>query len=258
MRIQLSLYDFLAYAGPGFIAIVIGAILFEPALLANLPDHLNDPNSILSKFLTPNLAQGIFYLFVCHLVGVTSHGVTERILEILSKKLTVMKRYYSDRGMFEKELFNPTIGRRHPEDFHPYSDQFVQSLKKQIGKLFNIEIDKMDSDEEYTEIFHLCRNTVIEHSQNLYSSAFVFLVRYNSTKLIGNIFFFGGIGFLLRMFRPGELGIWRYLILAIASIILSRIFYNLYHKFFRYYRNRILYGFYEYAVTYEKSKNSDV
>jgi hypothetical protein len=44
------------------------------------------------------------------------------------------------------------------------------------------------------------------------------------------------------------------LICYCISAVLCPIFFHLYHVLFRYYRNTILYGFYEYAVTQEKSR----
>ncbi len=41
------------------------------------------------------------------------------------------------------------------------------------------------------------------------------------------------------------------------SVLLCPIFLHLYHVLFRYYRNTILYGFYEYVVTREKSEKSE-
>ncbi len=54
MRIPFSLYDFLGYAVPGLIVIVILAILINPALLTDLPDQLKDKNSELAQFLRPS------------------------------------------------------------------------------------------------------------------------------------------------------------------------------------------------------------
>jgi hypothetical protein len=39
-----------------------------------------------------------------------------------------------------------------------------------------------------------------------------------------------------------------------VSASLCPIFFYLYHLFFRYYRNSILYGFYEYAIDLERSE----
>ncbi len=210
MRIPFSLYDFLGYAGPGFIAIVIIVILVYPTLLVNFPNELKDEKSVLSKILTPNVVQGVFYLFACHFVGVASHGVTEWTLRLFTKRFRWAKRLYSDQGMFEEELFKSRKSRRYFKDIGPYSDQFVSRLKEQVEKVFNIKVDEMETGVEYTEIFHLCRNTVIKHNPTLYSGAFVFLVRYSSTKLLGCIFFLGGIGFLMRafLFRPPSLEYW--------------------------------------------------
>lgn len=384
MRFRFGLHDFLGYAVPGLVVIVILAILINPELLKDLLDQPKDGNSGLGlkdlldqlkdgnsgnsglgKILPANVAEGIFYLVACYLAGFASHGLINglfgRLLKICewfnskicerfkrnhsdhrrlmnwllkkcewfnSKIYEWSKRFHSDHGSFEKGLFCRKY-RKYPEDFGPYSKEFVCKLKRQIEKVFDIKVEtvlrearKAENNVKYTEIFHLCRTALMKQSRDLYPRASGLLIRYNSAKLLGGIFFLGAIGFFLRGFvylsmvrgfvllfivsaiylfalylRPvvslvllsivsaipdevrdivisqlGSLlsivsaipegseqwffGVW-FVRLFIVSVILCHIFFHLYHVFFRYYRNSILYGFYEYAVNLEKWEESE-
>lgn len=62
----------------------------------------------------------------------------------------------------------------------------------------------------------------------------------------------GSFGFIALLTKKNDVLLTCYCI----SAILCPIFFHLYHVLFRYYRNTILCGFYEYAVTREKSGES--
>ena len=328
MKLPFGIYDFLGYTVPGFVVIILILILINPAVLEH---RLNDTTNGLGKYLptTVTVTQGIFYIFVCYIVGLASHGFINWLFKVLSGKWKPFKRYYSDRGTFEKVLFFQEY-RDYPEDFYPYSDQFVCKLKKQIEEKFDIKINRRNKEEEYTEIFHLCRTAFMKHSPDLYPRAATLLALYNAAKLLGGIFFLATVGFFLKIVVPlvvsfaspqdflekiwggigntlplllwlvvfvllrieeknGEkvncvktnrlgylywifVGVFGFILwicvvsLAIAdnftanlficywvSASLCPIFFHLYHLFFRYYRNSILYGFYESARNPEKS-----
>ena len=173
-----------------------------------------------------------------------------------------------------------------------------------IKEVFEIDIEAIPeeakdakNDVKHTEIFDLCRTTVLKHSPDIYSRGFALLARYNSAKLMGALFFFATFAFFIKLMgfqqgiswivllivsafswigRKGScLGL-TYGLIAVSlaliawnvegfkalfmcyciSAVLCPIFFHLYHVLFRYYRNTILYGFYEYAVTREKSGES--
>ena len=83
MRIPFSLYDFLGYAVPGLIVMVILAILINPALLADLPDQMKDTSSELAKILRPTVTQGILYILLCYLVGLASQCIDPLVIWFL-------------------------------------------------------------------------------------------------------------------------------------------------------------------------------
>lgn len=122
-----------------------------------------------------------------------------------------------------------------------------------------IRVSKIERDVEYTEIFDFCRSVLIKQSPTLYSRAFVLLVRHESAKLMMFIFFLATLGFLVRgihlWFSSGPMN-WPVAILAVVSCLLIFVFFYMYKRLLRYYRNTVLYGFYEYAVTSEKSTES--
>ena len=230
--------------------------------------------------------------------------------------------YHPDHGTFEKGLFCKKY-RDHSEDFDSYSDTFIRRLEHHIQKVFGIKVKTIQeeatesgNDAKYTEIFDLCRATVLKHSEGSYPRISALLARYNSAKLMGGIFFLATLGFWVRTASYLELKYLGWIIvlpfrvllkflalwiftgegrvkleffywlfegfLAIVllffgyyktpqdnsevfwisfgnycvSAILCPIFFHLYHVLFRYYRNTIIYGFYEYAVTREKSVES--
>ena len=322
MQIPFSLYDFLGYALPGFIVIVIVAILvIGPAeatqwspiefWLASIQKLINpeatptdkqdNEKNGLTKYLPTTVSLLILYVVACYLTGFVIHGLIDWLFGLLSKTWEPLKRYHSDHGTFEKGLLEPGH-RDYPEDFGPYTDQFVRKLKAQIKDIFDIDIRQKDTEKEknpikYTEIFHLCRTTVLKQSPDLYPRVLALLARYNSAKLMGTIFFFATFAFFAKI-----VGFWQgiswitmilmsvlpwsgrkrsrlqlayglvvvslaliawneektdpLLIYYCVSAILCPIFFHLYHVLFRYYRNTVLYGFYEYAVTREKSGES--
>ena len=312
MRIPFSLYDFLGYAVPGLIVMVILAILINPALLADLPDQMKDTSSELAKILRPTVTQGILYILLCYLVGLASHALTHWLFGFFSTIWAPLKRYYADSGIFEKALVS-SEDPIYPEDFEQYTTQFVCQLKSKFKDVFEIdlcEIEKTNEDSPvaYTEIFNLCRTVVLRHSEASAGRTSSLLALYNSARLLGSILFLASFGFWVRIVFSENLlqGIWILFIISFSvfmsvwvvgrrgclsqqsffwliywiifsvlgsiallkngctslfisyciSVLLCPIFLHLYHVLFRYYRNTILYGFYEYAVTREKSGES--
>lgn len=312
MRIPFSLYDFLGYAVPGLIVMVILAIFINPALLVDLPDQMKDKDSELAQILRPTVTQGILYILLCYLVGLASHALTHWLFYIFSKIWSPLKRYYADSGIFEQALFDSKC-RIYPEDFEQYTEQFIGKLECKFRDVFKIDIreigkTKEDSPVAYTEIFNLCRTVVLRHSEASAGRTSALLALYNSARLLGSTLFLGSVIFWLKIvFSENWLqGIWILFVTCLSfsisvciigrttcssrpfffwliywvvfvilgvmawlkegftslfiyyciSTILCPVFLHLYHVLFRYYRNTILYGFYEYAVTGEKSGES--
>ena len=319
MRIPFNLYDFLGYTVPGLIVIIIIAILINPTLLSNLPDELKkDTDSELAQFLRPTVTQGILYVIICYLVGFATHGLIYWLFGQLVNIFQPLKRFHSHDGWFEKALFNCKY-RDDSENFSPYTDEFVKNFKTKIENVFGIKVEtvreeakKAENDVKYTEIFDLCRTTVLRQSPDVYSRGFTLLAQYNSAKLIGSIFFLAAVGFLVRILVPSQylqwilIPIWILVLLLLCikrkvkeaskqngkkrslfgscywsimgvlaviallleegvnvlficyciSAVLCPIFFHLYRIRLKYYRNTILYGFYEYAITREKSGES--
>ena len=313
MRIPFSLYDFLGYAVPGLIVIVILAILINPALLTDLPDQLKDKNSELAQFLRPSVILGILYVLFSYLVGLASHALTHWLFGFFSTMWAPLKRYYADSGIFEKTLVS-SESPIYPEDFEQYTTQFVCQLKSKFKDVFEIDIceineKKADNPIAYTEIFNLCRTVVLRHSEASAGRTSSLLALYNSARLLRSILFLASFGFWVRIVFSENLlqGIWILFITSFSvfmsvwvigrrgclsqqsffwliywiifsvlgsiallkdgctslfisyciSVLLCPIFLHLYHVLFRYYRNTILYGFYEYAVTRKKSGESE-
>lgn len=256
MRIPFSLYDFLGYTLPGIIVIVIVIVLINPDILYQPP---NDATNGLTHYLPTTLAQGVFYIFAGYLIGFVVHGCSEAFFKLASN-WKPLKKLHTDNGWFMKGLFKPDC-RDSSDDFNPYSDQFVREFKNQIEAIFAIRVSKIERDVEYTEIFDFCRSVLIKQSPTLYSRAFVLLVRHESAKLMMFIFFLATLGFLVRgiplWFSSGPMNMkWSVAILAVVSCLLVFLFLYMYKRLLRYYRNTVLYGFYEYAVTRERSGES--
>ena len=254
MRIPFSLYDFLGYTLPGVIVIAIVLFLINPDILEHPP---NDATNGFAYYLPTTLAQSIVYIFACYLVGFVIHGLSEAFFKFASKWKR-LKKLHTDNGWFMKGLFNPDC-RDSSDDFNPYSHQFVREFKNQIEEIFAIRVSKIERDVEYTEIFDFCRSVLIKQSPTLYSRAFVLLVRHESTKLMMFIFFLATLGFLVQgihlWLSSGPMK-WLVVILAVVSCLFVFLFFYMYKRLLRYYRNTVLYGFYEYAVTREKSGES--
>lgn len=258
MRIPFSLYDFLGYTVPGLVVIVILAILIEPALVIDLSNQLQNEDSGLSKFLRPTVAQGIFYVIVCYLVGFILHGCSEAFFKF-APKWKWLKKLHTDNGWFMKGVFKPEF-RDSSGDFNPYSEQFVREFRNQIEDIFAIRVDKIGKDKEYTEIFDFCRSTLIKHSPTVYARAFVLLSRHESAKLMMSISFLATLGLLgrgIHLWIVSEPIKWFFPLLVGVSILLGFLFCFMYKRLLRYYRNTVIYGFYEYAVTREKSEESE-
>ena len=281
MRLPFSLFDFLGYALPGLIVVaLIILIATSPPTnqqsqielwLASIQKLINPDatsasqqdgtKSGLIKYLPSNITWGIFLILFCYIIGFVFHGISDFCFKFMSGEyicmpdiFRCMKKYYTDNGWFEKGLFDClNRGCRDPsQHFNPYSKQFIRKLKKQIEEVFEMTVDSMDRPVEYTEIFHLCRNVVIKQNPDLYSRASTLQSRHESAKLMMFIFFLATLGFSVKgLFFNGGLIL---LSMALASSVLVGIFCYMYNRLLRYYRNYILYGFYQYAMDLERSE----
>ena len=284
MRLPFSLFDFLGYALPGFIVIILIILIIAPSVvnwqsqieiwLAWIQKLVN-PNSMptnqqnnaeigLIKYLPSNIAWSIFLIVFCYIVGFILHGISDFCFKWMSGEyicmpgiFRCMKKYYTDNGWFEEELFNSlNRGCRDPsEHFDPYSNQFIRKLKEQIAEVLEIEVDSLERPVEYTEIFHLCRGVVIKQNPDLYSRASTLQSRHESAKLMMFIFFLAIFAFLAKgfLFNGGLL----WLLIALVSLFLSGVFCYMYNRLLRYYRSYILYGFYQHAMDLERSEPMD-
>ncbi|MDE0086873.1 MAG: hypothetical protein OXU23_14230 [Candidatus Poribacteria bacterium] len=257
-------------------------------------------------------------MIICYLVGFATDGLIYWFFRQLVNIFQPLKKFHAHYGWFEKALFDCKY-RDNSEEFSPYTDEFVKNFKVKIEEVFGIKVgtvreeaEKAKSDIKYTEIFDLCRTTVLRQSPDVYSRGYTFLVQYNSAKLIGSIFFLAAVGFLVRIFVPPQhlqwisIPIWILVLVLLwtkrevreeskqnakkrslfgffywliaggfgftallkggvdvlfvcycVSAVLCPIFFHLYRIRFKYYRNTILYGFYEYAITRERSGESE-
>lgn len=186
MKIPFGLYDFLGYTVPGLILIIIIAILIDPQLLTKLPDQLLDEKSKVAPFLRPTVIQGILYVTVCYLVGFVSYGLNDWLFGGLAEIFDSLKSYHSKYGMFESELFNSNSSSTSKKS-ESYTNQFVEKLKIKIEDVFDIEDRNAEGPVYYTEIFDLCRITVMKHSIGVYERDFPLLARYYSAKLMGSV-----------------------------------------------------------------------
>ena len=218
MKLPFSLFDFLGYALPGLIVILLCIpIVIFPATdqrsqieswLASIQKIINpdatttsqqeDGKSGLIKYLPSNITLGFFLILLCYIIGFVFHGISDFCFKFMSGEYISMpdifrrmKKYYTDNGWFEKELFDCLNRgcRDSSEHFNPYSKQFIHKLKKQVSETFEIEVDSLERSVEYTEIFHLCRNVVIKQNPDLYSRASTLQSRHESAKLMMFIFF---------------------------------------------------------------------
>lgn len=226
MKFSFGVYDFLGYSLPGLMIIIVGTILINPTLPTDLIDQLKSTDDELPKYLRPTITQGIFYVVACYVVGLASHGFINWMFRVFSTIWDPFKRYYSDHGVFEKELFDFEC-RSYPEDYYPYSDQFVHKLRHQIRKVFDIKVSKIQceaadvkTDVKYTEIFHLCRTGFMKHSPYLYPRASRLLSLYNSAKLLAVIFCLAAVGFSLRIVISEKLfqNMWIVVIVPIFAV----------------------------------------
>ena len=255
MRIPFSLYDFLGYTLPGVLVIVIALIMINPDILEHPP---SDGKNGLASYLPTTVAQGVLYLFAGYLVGFIIHGCSEAFFKFASK-WKWLKKLHTDSGWFMKGLLKPDF-RDSSEDFNPYSDQFVCQFKNQIEEIFTVNVNKIKKDVEYTEIFDFCRSVLIKQSPTLYSRAFVLFSRHESAKLMMSISVLATVAFSgrsIHLWISSEPTKWFFTLLTGVSFGLVFLFFYMYKRLLRYYRNTVLYGFYEYAVTREKSKNHD-
>lgn len=251
MRIPFSLYDFLGYALPGLIVIVLATILVSTPLEVNgqSPVELwldelhklvdpgtmseNEENSAkngLTKSLPVTVIRMILYVLGCYLVGFATHGVNHWMFGIFSRIWDPLKRYHADSGMLEEALFFQT-SRIYPEDFEQYTEQFVHNLRCEFRKVFGIDVCKIkgmkgDTQVAYTEIFNLARTTVLRHNEGSLPRISALLARYNSAKLMGSIFFVSTVGFLVRIFVPPESLQWTLILVWFVvplPVLLSKI-----------------------------------
>ena len=230
---------------------VIVLILINPGILEHSP---NDTKNGLAHYLPTTVAQGILYMFAGYLVGFIIHGGSEAFFKFASK-WKWLKKLHTDSGWFMKGLLKPEL-RDSSQDFNPYSDQFVCQFKNQIEEIFTIKVNKIKRDVEYTEIFDFCRSVLIKQSPTLYSRAFVLFSRHESAKLTMFVSVLATLGFLARgihLWILPEPIKWFFSLTGVSSGLVFLFFY-MYKRLLRYYRNTVLYGFYEYAVTREKSE----
>ena len=255
MRIPFSLYDFLGYTLPGTIVIVIVIILINPDILGHPP---NDAKDGLAQYLPTTVAQGILYMFVSYFVGFIVHACSEAFFKFASK-WKWLKKSHTDSGWFMKGVFKPEL-RDSSDDFNPYSKQFVHEFRNQIENIFAIRVDKIEKDVEYTEIFDFCRSVLIKQSPTVYARAFVLLSRHESAKIMMSISFLAALGFLVRgthLWLLSESIKWSFTILTGVGFLLVFLFFYMYKRLLKYYRNTVIYGFYEYAVTRKNSEESE-
>ncbi|MDE0087565.1 MAG: hypothetical protein OXU23_17720 [Candidatus Poribacteria bacterium] len=248
MRIPFSLYDFLGYALPGLIVIVIATILVTTPLEVNgqapvelwldALQTLVDPGTTsenekdsaeneLAKSLPATIIRMILYVLACYLVGFAAHGANHWMFGILSRIWDPLKRYHADSGMLEEALFCQS-SRIYPEDFEQYTEQFVHKLRYEFRKVFGINIYKIQETEKdtqvvYTEIFNLLRTTVLRYNEGNSRRISALLARYNSAKLMGSIFFLASAGFLVRLFVPPQYLQWTSILISIWLIVPSLI-----------------------------------
>lgn len=249
MRIPFSLYDFLGYALPGLIVIVLATILVTTPLEVNgqspvelwldALQKLVDPSTTseneqdsaenaLVKSLPATVIRVILYVLACYLVGFATHGVNHWMFGIFSRIWDPLKRYHADSGMLEEALFFRS-SRIYPEDFEQYTEQFVHNLRCEFRKVFGIDVCKIKGTKEdtqvaYTEIFNLLRTTVLRYNEGNFPRVSALLARYNSAKLMGSIFFLASVGFLVRIFVPPEYLQWKWILISIWLIVPSLIF----------------------------------
>lgn len=114
------------------------------------PTPSNQQESVMDrliKYLPSNITSGIILVLFCYVIGFIVHGCCDFFFKFMSgeyigmsdrfgvikkyyegihssNKLRCMKKYYTDNGWFEEELFNClNRGRRDPsEHFNPYSE----------------------------------------------------------------------------------------------------------------------------------------
>ena len=242
MRIPFSLYDILTYILPGGFTIIVILILINPGILEH---PLNDATNGFAYYLPTTLIQSILYGFACYFVGF----VWRACRDVLSKYVPV-EELYVEHGKFMKELLNLDC-----KDASPYSKQFVCEFRNQIEEIFRVKVDKMERDGEYREIFSFCRMAIMKQSPAIYSRVNLWFRRYDSAKAMVYVVFMATLGFLVRGVYP-QIN-WLLIILTVISFLAGWLFLHLYKRHLGNYRKTVLYGFYEYAVTREKSGDAD-
>ena len=264
MQISFSLYDILGYILPGIFLLCILLILIHP----DIWEHpLNDEKKGLVSYLPTNTGQGILYGCIAYLLGFMLGGCTAAFFKITSKisewkwlgKLNISGHIgklntYGHSGWFVKRLLEADY-RDASGDPNPYSGRFICKFKKQIEEIFAISIGHIDRVAEYTEIFDYCRHTLMKQSPAVYARALILYPRYESAKLMMSASIVATVTLLARVVQSGAAqGFLLYL--AIGTFLLILPFFFMYKQLLGYYRKTILYGFYEYAINREKSRDS--
>ena len=246
MQVPFSLYDLLGYMLPGAAVVIIICILINPSILEH---PLSDTKDGLGSYVPTTGIQGIFYAFVFYFVGYVLRACRE-IISKFGSKWKWLRKLDIDNGKFMEELLNPDCGGS-----PLYSKHFVYEFRNQIEEIFRIKVDKIEQDREYREIFNFCRMVLIRQSPATYSRVLVLFSRYGSARAMVYVFLIATLGFLGRgiLEYAYEAGNWRLISSAVISFLLSQLFLGMYKKHLENYRSTILYGFYEHAVTREKS-----
>lgn len=165
---------------------------------------------------------------------------------------------YGHSGWFVKRLLDPNY-RDASGDSNPYSDQFICKFKNQIEEIFAIRVGAVKGVAEYTEIFDYCRHTLMKQSPAVYARALMLYPRYESAKLMIFASIVATVALLARavhLWVVSGAAHWFIIILAVVSCLLIFLFSHMYDKLLGYYRKTILYGFYEYAINREESRDS--
>ena len=256
MQITFNLYDLLGYILPGIAMMVIVLILINPDVLAY---PLDETENGLAYYLPKDVIQGVLCGFAAYFVGFLLRGCTDAFFKFVPKWEWFQKlNMYNHSGWFMKWLFEPDY-RHFSADSNPYSEQFIQELKNRIEEIFAIRVDDIKKDTEYMEIFDFCRHTLMQQSPTTYTRVLMLFSRYESARLMMSVSFLAALGFLVNavyLWIQADAIQWLVITLAAMSLLLTVPFFLMSKRLLGYYRKTILYGFYEYAVTRETSRDS--
>ena len=257
MQISFNLYDLIGYILPGVVMIVVVLMLINPDILVYPPD---DPEKGLAQYLPTTVVQGILCGLTAYFLGFLLRGCTDAFFKFVPQWAWFKRlNMYNHSGWFMKWLFEPND--RDPfGDSNPYSDQFIHELKNQIEEIFAIRVDSLERDSEYMEIFDFCRHTLMNQSAATYARVLMWFSRYESARLMMSVSFLATLGFFaqgIHLWNTPESAKWFIFVLAGTSLLLTVPFFLMSKRLLGYYRKTILYGFYEYAVTREKPRDSE-